>query len=153
LLRGESTTSVSAERIRDNYDFFRDQLLVADPNDIYRGIGRLQIVDVTLDKSDDPQLVFESLNSTGIDLSQADLIRNFILMKLPEPEQTRIYEAYWSKIEDCFRGSESSFDAFARDFMALKLKASKQEKASSVYIAFREFFSVWQSSVEGSILP
>ena len=89
---------------------------------------------------DDPQLIFESLNSTGIDLSQSDLIRNFILMRLPEKEQTKLYEAYWNKIEELFRGSESTFDAFARDYVALKTQASKQEKAAEIYYAFREFF-------------
>jgi uncharacterized protein with ParB-like and HNH nuclease domain len=61
----------------------------------------------------DPQLIFESLNSTGLELSQADLIRNYLLMRLPEKEQTKLYETYWSKIEELFRGSEWTFDAFA----------------------------------------
>ncbi|MBE3130315.1 MAG: DUF1524 domain-containing protein, partial [Acidobacteria bacterium] len=108
---------------------------------VYRGVGRLVVVDVTLDRGrDDPQLIFESLNSTGMDLSQSDLIRNFILMRLPEREQTQLYEAYWSKIEDLFRGSEKTFDAFVRDYLALRTQASKQEKADEVYFAFRRTF-------------
>ena len=102
---------------------------------------RLVIVDVGLDRqADDPQLIFESRNSTGVDLSQSDLIRNFILMRLPEKEQTQLYESYWSKIEELFRGSEWTFDAFARDFGALKTQATKEEKADQIYYAFREFF-------------
>lgn len=108
---------------------------------MYRGIGRLIVVDVTLDRgTDDPQLIFESLNSTGMDLSQSDLIRNFILMRLPEAEQTRLYEAYWSKIEGLFRGSEKTFDAFVRDYLALRSRATKQEKADEIYFAFRRAF-------------
>ncbi|MDA9420616.1 GmrSD restriction endonuclease domain-containing protein [Bradyrhizobium sp. CCBAU 53380] len=104
-------------------------------------IGRLLIVDVSLDRLlDDPQLIFESLNSTGVDLSQSDLIRNFILMRLPEKQQTALYEIYWSKIEALFRGSEWTFDAFARDYVALMSKATKQEKSSEIYYAFRTFF-------------
>jgi uncharacterized protein with ParB-like and HNH nuclease domain/predicted transport protein len=130
-----------SDRIRENYDFFRDRLSDADPSDVYRGISRLVIVDVALDRqTDDPQLIFESLNSTGIDLSQSDLIRNFILMRLPEKEQTTLYEAYWSKIESLFTGSEWIFDTFARDYVALKIQASKQEKASEIYYAFRRLF-------------
>ena len=99
------------------------------------------IVDVGLDRqTDDPQLIFESLNSTGVDLSQSDLIRNFILMRLPEKEQTQLYETYWSKIEVLFRGSEWTFDAFARDYVAFKTEATKQEKADQIYYAFRDFF-------------
>ena len=130
-----------SEHLRDNYNFFREQLSAADPADVYRGVGRLVIVDVALDRqTDDPQLIFESLNSTGVDLSQSDLIRNFILMRLPEKEQTELYEAYWSKIEALFQGAEWTFDAFARDYVALKTQASKQEKASEIYYAFREIF-------------
>lgn len=131
-----------SKRIRDNYAWFREQLLDADPELVYRGIGRLIIVDVTLDRAvDDPQLVFESLNSTGMDLSQSDLIRNFILMRLPEKEQTRLYENYWSKIEKLFRGSEKTFDAFIRDYLAFGSRATKQEKADQIYFAFRRTFS------------
>jgi predicted transport protein len=131
----------SSDRVRDNYEFFRDQLNKTDPGLVYQGIGRLIIVDVTLDRgTDDPQLIFESLNSTGMDLSQSDLIRNFILMRLPEREQTLYYENYWSKIEGLFRGSEKTFDAFVRDYIALHTQASKQEKTSNIYSAFRRVF-------------
>lgn len=75
-----------------------------------------------------------------MDLSQSDLIRNFILMRLPEREQTRLYETYWSKIEDLFRGSEKTFDAFVRDYLALKTQASKQGKADEIYFTFRRTF-------------
>jgi uncharacterized protein with ParB-like and HNH nuclease domain len=140
LDRRELPVEVSA-RIRDNYEFFREQLKETSPEHVYRGVGRLIVVDVTLDRgADDPQLIFESLNSTGMDLSQSDLIRNFILMRLPEREQTRLYETYWSKIESLFRGSEATFDAFVRDYLALSTKASKQEKTSDIYFAFRRVF-------------
>jgi predicted transport protein len=61
-------------------------------------------------------------------------------MRLPEKEQTRLYEAYWSKIENLFRGSERTFDAFVRDYIALRTQASKQEKADEIYFAFRREF-------------
>jgi uncharacterized protein with ParB-like and HNH nuclease domain len=117
---------------------------------VYRGVGRLLIVDVALDRqADDPQRIFESLNSTGVDLSPSDLIRNFILMRLPEKEQTTLYETYWSKIEALFQNSEWTFDAFARDYVALQTQASKQEKASEIYYAFRDFFPDFTSKNGG----
>ena len=141
LLDGEDVPTTASDNLRDNYEFFRAQLADVDPETVYKGIGRLVVVDVTLDRGiDDPQLIFESLNSTGMDLSQSDLIRNFILMRLPEPEQTRLYEKYWSKIETLFRGSERVFDAFVRDYIALETQASKQEKADDIYFAFRPLF-------------
>lgn len=140
----------ASEAVRDNYNYFREQLSDVDPADVYRGIGRLIIVDVALDRqTDDPQLIFESLNSTGVDLSQSDLIRNFILMRLPEKQQTELYETYWSKIEALFKGSEWTFDAFARDYVALETQASKQEKAAEIYYAFREFFPTLREQCGG----
>ena len=139
-----------SERIRENYDYFREQVASADPDDIYRGLDRLIVVDVTLERgTDDPQLIFESLNSTGIDLSQSDLIRNYILMRLPEKQQTELYDSYWSKLELLFRGSEKIFDAFLRDYLAFKTKASKQEKADEIYQAFRRSFVALQESCGG----
>ena len=141
LIERKEFPTEHSERIRENYELFRERLNEIDPEIVYRGIGRLVVVDVTLDRGiDDPQLIFESLNSTGMDLSQSDLIRNFILMRLPEKEQTRLYETYWRKIEDLFRGSEKTFDAFVRDYLALNTKASKQEKADEIYFAFRRTF-------------
>jgi len=139
-----------SERIRENYEYFREQIASADPDEIYRGLDRLIVVDVTLDRgTDDPQLIFESLNSTGIDLSQSDLIRNYILMRLPEKQQTELYDSYWSKLESLFRGSDKTFDPFLRDYLAFKTKASKQEKADEIYQAFRRSFAALQESCGG----
>ncbi len=142
--------AAASPRIIENYEFFREQIATADPDLVYRGIGKLVVVDVTLEAgSDDPQLIFESLNSTGIDLSQSDLIRNFILMRLPEKQQTALYEGYWSKLERLFRGSETTFDAFLRDYLAFKARASKQGKADEVYQAFRRAFPTLVGSCGG----
>ena len=150
ILDGNDPPEDFSERIRDNYRWFRDQLADVDPDLVYRGINRLIVVDVTLNRdTDDPQLIFESLNSTGVALSQSDLIRNFILMRLPEAVQTRLYETYWSKIEGLFRGSERTFDAFMRDYLALRSRTAKQEKADEIYFAFRrEFESIGTERLE-----
>jgi uncharacterized protein with ParB-like and HNH nuclease domain/predicted transport protein len=144
---GDKPTNPSV-RLLENYDLFRELLQASDPATIYAGVGKLVVVDVSLDRQhDNPQLVFESLNSTGVDLSQSDLIRNFILMRLPEADQTRLYNTYWSKVENVFRGSESSFDAFVRDYIALKTRAYKQEKADAIYLAFRD---IWKQLTDES---
>lgn len=141
LLESHNLPVPASKRIRENYEFFRERVAGVDPELVYRGISRLVVVDVTLERgTDDPQLIFESLNSTGLDLSQSDLIRNFILMRLPESEQTRLYGAYWSPIEELFRDSEWTFDAFIRDFIALETKATKQERSDQIYSAFRRHF-------------
>lgn len=128
--------------IVEAYDVFRDLLKGTDPDVVYRGITNLVVVDVTLDRHiDNPQLVFESLNSTGIRLSQADLVRNYVLMQQPEADQTRLYEGYWSKIEALFRRSESVLDSFARDYVALRTKATKQAKTDQIYETFKRTFT------------
>jgi predicted transport protein len=142
LINGEPGPETLSARIRDNYDLFRELLEDADPETVYRGLNRLLLVDVTLDRGiDDPQLIFESLNSTGVDLSPSDLIRNFILMRLPEKEQTRLYETYWSRIEELFRGSERVFDNFIRDYLALRSHSTKLERSDRVYDAFRRAYA------------
>ena len=139
LLNSKDLLPNGSSLLKENYEFFRDQLGAADPEVVYRGINRLVVVDVTLDRGiDDPQLIFESLNSTGVDLSQSDLIRNFILMGQKEAEQTRLYGAYWAKIEALFRGSERMFGNFIRDYMALLGKQKKLLKSDQVYFEFRQ---------------
>lgn len=142
LLDGQRLPEGASTAIRDNYELFLEKLQGADPQVVYRGVTRLVVVDVLLDRvSDDPQLVFESLNSTGLDLSPTDLIRNYLLMRLPEAEQTRLYTSYWHPLEELFRGAEWVFNDFIRDFLALENKASRQEPVDNLYFAFRETFS------------
>lgn len=150
ILDGTDLPENPSEPIQENYDYFYKQLETADLDQVYKGFGRLVAVNVLLNsKWDDPQLIFESLNSTGMDLNESDLIRNFILMRLPEREQTRLYEQYWCKLEAIFRGIQGTFDNFFRDYMALKTQASKQEKADQVYQSFRTNFSKLKDSCGG----
>ena len=145
LVDGKDTVEVGnrSELIVEAYRYFRKQLNspLADPELIYRGVRRLNIVDVTLHRPmDDPQRVFESLNSTGVDLTQSDLIRNYLLMGLPEPEQTRMYDDYWSKVETLFREAGSTPDTFLRDYIALRQGTSTQARADRIYAEFRGFW-------------
>lgn len=68
-------------------------------NDILNGIKKLEIVEIIIDKlqGDEPQKIFESINSTGLELSLADLIRNYLLMD--DVKQEKLYEEYWLEIE------------------------------------------------------
>ena len=139
--------SSHSELVQDAYKFFVQGLEEPRCNFdvIYRGIGFLEIVDVKLHReADNPQLVFESMNSTGVDLTQSDLVRNYLLMGLNEPEQTQLYEKYWSTIETSFRTSRDAFDCFLRDYIALKTEATKQTRADRIYDAFKKF---WNPSI------
>lgn len=127
-------------RLLRNYQYFEDKInsLVLKPSEVYESIGKLQIVNITLDRAmDDPQAIFESLNSTGKELSESDLIRNHILMGLPNDEQTYIYEHYWRPMELLFEfdKQESVMDRFFRDYITMKL--TKIPKVNKVYDEFK----------------
>jgi uncharacterized protein with ParB-like and HNH nuclease domain/predicted transport protein len=142
ILDGKDFPPDTSERIRENFEFFEDQLDKADLGIVYRGIKKLVAVDVALKRGeDDPQMIFESLNSTGLDLTQADLIRNFVLMRQEEELQAALYLEYWQPIEAAF-GSRyrSDFDKFVRDHLTLQLRPSKPIKADEVYHHFRTYF-------------
>ncbi len=142
LVDGKKISDNSSEHIRKNYEFFDEQLADVDLDIIYRGVKKLVAVDVSLTRGqDDPQMIFESLNSTGLNLTQADLIRNFVLMRQDEQMQTQLYHNYWQPIEIAFGTRyRSEFDKFVRDYLTLELKPSKQFKADEIYQHFRTYF-------------
>ena len=136
-----------------NYHYFYDRIASGElaPADVYESIGKLQIVNITLDRhEDDPQAIFESLNSTGMDLSQSDLIRNHILMGLEPEEQTYIYENIWRPTELLFESeSQASFmDGFFRDYLTIHL--GRIPIMNRVYEEFKIFAENGPSTVPAS---
>ena len=142
LLDNQDMPKATSERINENILFLRDLVAEVDVQTIYDGIKKLVVVDVSLTHGqDDPQMIFESLNSTGVDLTQADLIRNFVLMGLDESHQTEIYEKYWQPIEQAFgRDYRTDFDKFVKDFLTLQMRPSKTIKAAEIYHEFRSYY-------------
>lgn len=127
-------------RVEANFNLF-EELVASRKSDlaaICHGLAKLMVVDVALSRGqDNPQLIFESMNSTGRELSQADLIRNFVLMSLEPDLQTRLYEQYWRPMELAF-GQEayaSEFDAFMRHY--LTVKTGEIPRQDQVYEAFK----------------
>src|SRR5690606_12251917 len=110
-----------SKRVLENYKHFSGKINHENIKAIYAGIKKLIIVDVILERDkDNPQLIFESLNSTGLDLSQADLIRNFVLMGQPINVQTDLYEKYWYPMEQSFGDNISYLPWFIRDYLTMK---------------------------------
>jgi len=143
LLDGKGMPDAASERVKENFLFLRDLVAQADVQTVYAGIKKLVVVDVSLTRGqDDPQMIFESLNSTGVDLTQADLIRNFVLMRLDESSQTQLYEEYWQPIEQAFgRRYRTEFDKFVKDFLTLQMRPGTPLKAAEIYHEFRSYFS------------
>ncbi|MDD4927606.1 MAG: DUF262 and DUF1524 domain-containing protein [Methylotenera sp.] len=142
ILKDSPLPSEHSQRIKENFDLFQD--LIAKHRDqlesICQGLEKLMVVEVALDSlQDNPQLIFESMNSTGLELSQADLIRNYILMGLSNPLQTELYKIYWRPMEKGFGQTAYAehFDAFMRHY--LTAKTSEIPNVRDVYTSFKTY--------------
>lgn len=127
-------------KLLDNYKFFTGKIADKElqPAEVYESIGKLQIVNITLDRTvDDAQAIFESLNSTGKELSESDLIRNYVLMGLEPTEQTYVYEHLWRPMELLFvyETQDSVMDRFFRDYLTMKI--TRIPKQDRVYEEFK----------------
>lgn len=121
---GSEPTYNGFSKLEVNFRYFKNQINQVDAAVIQRGLDKLIFVEISLERGkDDPQRIFESLNSTGLALSQGDLIRNYILMGLKPNDQRRIYERYWSPIEAIARSESSEQERvseFMRDFLTME---------------------------------
>ncbi len=141
LLDGKPTSEGGSIRIHENFQFFSDKVNADTYETIWTGLTKLMIVDVSLQQGiDNPQMIFESMNSTGKALTQADLIRNYILMGLEHELQTRLYLDYWREMELEF-GSENYtklFDEFMRFYLVVQTGNARIRKGD-VYDEFKAF--------------
>ena len=134
-------------KIYTNYLYFKQKVAegILTPDEVYESISKLDIVGIVLDRAqgDDPQLIFESLNSTGMDLSKSDLIRNYILMGLDNDEQKSIYNNYWKPFEKNFPTQDGTdrMDRFFRDYLTMK---------KGVFIKFDTIYDVFKDFAENS---
>ena len=130
-------------RIVENFKYFQTQINAENFEIIHKGLSKLMFVDIGLDRqNDNPQRIFESLNSTGLALSQADLIRNYILMDLTPKVQSKIYNNYWQFIEDLAKDEENNqnkLSDFVRDFLTLENRNIPNK--DKVYLEFKKKYS------------
>lgn len=145
------TVNKPATNIIKCYEFFYERIedfikQYGQIDEIYAGIFKLSLVSISLDKdSDNPQMIFESMNSTGKDLSQTDLLRNYLLMDLTPEKQTRLYKTYWKPMEelfgeDIYKNDVNKFDYFIRDFLILKSDTGYICKINNVYENFKRYY-------------
>lgn len=139
LIFGQEEDFVKDSKVTINYHYFYNRLVEQKEltvDQLFQAIDSLQIIDIVLEPEhgDDPQLIFESLNSTGLDLTEADKIRNFILMGLSPDVQEQYYDNYWNRIERCC-GSE--LDSFVRNF--LTIETGSIPNIRKVYQAFKQY--------------
>ncbi len=135
-LFGNVEDYVLDSKVTQNYLFFYDQIQVAGvkADALFQAIRKLVVIDIALEDGDNPQLIFESLNSTGLDLSEADKVRNYVLMGLPHATQEVYYEKYWNRIEE-FTDYEVS--EFIRQY--LTFRRAKWPNINRVYQEFKGY--------------
>ncbi len=136
LVAGDEEEFEKGSNITQNYEYFCSRICSGEisVDDLFASIKKLEIIDIFVDKDENPQLIFESLNSTGLDLTEADKIRNFILMGLDSQLQNEYYEKYWNKIE---KYTDYAVSDFIRHYLTLKQKKIPNVKA--VYFAFKDY--------------
>ncbi len=119
-----------------NYRYFYDRIQHGelDIDELFDAICKLEVINISLNHEDNPQLIFESLNSTGLNLSEGDKIRNYILMGLPNDQQTKFYEKYWNRIESY---TDYDVSSFVRDYLSIKQQSTPN--MNSVYPTFKKY--------------
>lgn len=122
--------------LAQNQAFFAERLCRSpfSPSQLYEAIRKLEVICVTLGGGDDPQLIFESLNATGLALTEGDKVRNFLLMSLPPHEQERLHARHWTAIERYTKGAVSEL---IRDFLSIKRQFTP--RLDAVYATFKRF--------------
>ena len=133
----DESEHIKESNLTINYNYFYERIQKEEItiDELFDSLSRLEIISITLNQDDNPQLIFESLNSTGLALSEGDKIRNFILMGLTSSkEQNELYEKYWNKIEVC-TGDEVS--ALVRDYLSVKQQMIPS--MNRIYYAFKGY--------------
>ncbi len=131
--------SEPSSKIVENFKLF--EKWVSNTNEletIFKGLEKLMIVEIALEKGkDDPQLIFESMNSKGMELSQTDLIRNYIVMETEVEKQEGFYNKYWRAMEEEFEQNKKLFDRFVRHYLTIKTR--EIPNINKVYVALKDY--------------
>ncbi|UOR61252.1 DUF262 and DUF1524 domain-containing protein [Helicobacter pylori] len=126
-------------KIVENFKLFEEWVSNTDKLEtIFKGLEKLMIVEIALEKGkDDPQLIFESMNSKGIELTQTDLIRNYIIMETEVEKQEDFYNQYWRAMEEEFKQNKKWFDRFVRHYLTIKTRETPN--INKVYVALKDY--------------
>lgn len=128
-------------KVVKNYQYFKKRIQQSEfsSTELYEALNHFNMVyiELTNDVQDEnPQVIFESLNSTGVSLSASDLVRNFLLMKLDSDKQSRLYQEYWVKMERIF--TTNTFADFIRFYLTMKMH--KMINRAKIYPLYKEFY-------------
>ena len=140
LFTYDDTQFVKESRITHNFNFFYEKLTTLPQqftfDELFDVIDRLQVICIDLDNDDEPQLIFESLNSTGLALEEADKIRNYLLMSLSPVYQEECYKKYWHKIQ---MATNDSPTMFLRDYITISDNLLRPVKLNNLYFHWKKY--------------
>lgn len=140
LIFEDEGTFIEDSKVTRNYRHFYDLLTKAPQqltfDELLDAIERLQIISIELDGNDEPQLIFESLNSTGLALTGADKIRNYLLMSLTADEQQNCFKNYWQKIE---YATDNQPTMFLRDYLTIKQQLQRPVRIANIYPEWKKY--------------
>ncbi len=131
--------SEPSSKIVENFKLFEEWVSNTDKLEtIFKGLDKLMVVEISLEKGkDDPQLIFESMNSKGMELAQTDLIRNYIVMETETEKQEGFYNKYWRAMEENFKQNKKWFDRFVRHYLTIKTR--EIPNINKVYVALKDY--------------
>lgn len=133
---------IKGSKITSNFEHFYEKLTswpqLFTFEELWDVVNRLQVICIDLDRNDDPQLIFESLNSTGLALEEADKIRNYLLMSLSAAEQEDCYKKYWQKIQ---MATNDSPTMFLRDYITISDNLLRPVKLNNLYFHWKKYMA------------
>ncbi|GHQ68399.1 hypothetical protein VN0401_12780 [Helicobacter pylori] len=140
--------SEPSSKIMENFKLFEEWVSNTDKlGTIFKGLEKLTIVWIALEKGkDDPQLIFESMNSKGMELAQTDLIRNYIIMETEVEKQEGFYNKYWRAMEEDFKQDKKLFDRFVRHYLTIKTR--EIPNINKVYVALKNYWQKERIGIE-----
>ena len=144
-------------RIRRNFTFFLKRISEMEPSDVealWRGIEGLYLIDIRLERRMQAQQIFESLNSKGVALNVADLVRNYLLFSERHDEQTRLYKEYWQPIQEMFTPDPASLklDSAIKGWLTIRVPGSRIKSAEQVYSSFKRYVEEGLDNTKESLL-
>ncbi len=142
LFDEEPSEYIPNSNITINYLYFYERILKEEISidALYDAVSKLMVINITVEDDDNPQLIFESLNSTGVDLTEGDKIRNFVLMGQKPEDQEAFYKKYWSKIEVCTgndNNNNNGVSLFVRDYLSVMRQSTPS--MDKIYPVFKSY--------------
>ena len=151
LFEDDPSEYIPNSDITINYQYFYERILKEEVtvDELYDAISKLMVINITVGEDDDPQLIFESLNSTGVDLTEGDKIRNYVLMGQKPEDQESFYKKYWSKIEICTgndNNNNNGVSLFVRDYLSVMRQSTPS--MDKIYPAFKSYVAEKNLTIE-----